>query len=87
MTPEIELANQLCFSIYNANRLFNKFYVEALAPFKLTYAQYLVLMALWEHDDQSLHELGTVLRLSSNTLPVGYGGSAQPMTAANSLFI
>ncbi|ASG78343.1 MarR family winged helix-turn-helix transcriptional regulator [Lactiplantibacillus pentosus] len=68
MTPEIELANQLCFSIYNANRLFNKFYVEALAPFKLTYAQYLVLMALWEHDDQSLHELGTVLRLSSNTL-------------------
>ncbi|MDN6575011.1 MAG: MarR family transcriptional regulator, partial [Lactiplantibacillus plantarum] len=68
MTPEIDLANQLCFSIYNANRLFNKFYVEALTPFKLTYAQYLVLMALWEHDDQSLHELGQVLRLSSNTL-------------------
>lgn len=68
MTPEIDLANQLCFSIYNANRLFNKFYVEALAPFKLTYAQYLVLMTLWEHDDQSLHQLGQVLRLSSNTL-------------------
>ncbi|AUS71128.1 HTH-type transcriptional regulator MgrA [Lactiplantibacillus plantarum] len=68
MTLEIDLANQLCFSIYNANRLFNKFYVETLTPFKLTYAQYLVLMALWERDDQSLHELGQVLRLSSNTL-------------------
>ena len=68
MMPDIDLANQLCFSIYNANRLFNKFYVEALSPFKLTYAQYLVLMALWEHDDQSLHELGRILRLSSNTL-------------------
>ncbi|MFX0554954.1 MarR family transcriptional regulator, partial [Lactiplantibacillus plantarum] len=35
MTLEIDLANQLCFSIYNANRLFNKFYVETLTPFKL----------------------------------------------------
>lgn len=64
----MQLTNQLCFSIYNANRLFNKFYQQALEPFGLTYPQYLVLLSLWEQDEQTLHELGTELSLNSNTL-------------------
>lgn len=68
MNDDIQLTNLLCFSVYNMNRLFNKFYQQALAPFGLTYAQYLVLMSLWEHDNQTLHELGDELKLSSNTL-------------------
>lgn len=65
---EMKLTNQLCFSIYNANRLFNKFYQQSLAEFGLTYPQYLVLMTLWEQDGKTLHQLGDELGLSSNTL-------------------
>lgn len=68
MNDDIQLTNLLCFSVYNMNRLFNRFYQQALAPFGLTYAQYLVLMSLWERDNQTLHELGDELKLNSNTL-------------------
>ncbi|MCO4519398.1 HTH-type transcriptional regulator MgrA [Streptococcus infantarius subsp. infantarius] len=40
------LTNQLCFAIYNANRVFNQFYKQKLAKFDLTYTQYIVLLAL-----------------------------------------
>ena len=50
------------------SRLFAKFYEQQLKPFGLTYSQYLVLLALWEHDNQPLHEVGKQLDLSSNTL-------------------
>ena len=65
---DMKLANQLCFSAYNVSRLFAKFYEQQLKPFGLTYSQYLVLLALWEHDNQPLHEVGKQLDLSSNTL-------------------
>lgn len=68
MTTHLQLAEQLCFSVYNVNRLFNKFYQEALAPYELTYPQYLILTALWEQDQRELRDLGTVLQLNSNTL-------------------
>ncbi|TDM02475.1 MarR family winged helix-turn-helix transcriptional regulator [Macrococcus carouselicus] len=63
-----QLADQLCFSVYNASRLFIKFYHQALSEFELTYPQYLVLMILWEKDEQPLHEIGSQLNLASNTL-------------------
>jgi DNA-binding MarR family transcriptional regulator len=68
MTTHVNLANQLCFSVYNVNRLFNKFYQDALAAYGLTYPQYLLLTVLWNHDHQELRELGSELKLNSNTL-------------------
>ena len=65
---EMNLANQLCFSVYNANRLFNKFYQQALKDFDLTYPQYIVMLALWEQDNLALNQLGMQLDLESNTL-------------------
>lgn len=62
------LTNQLCFAIYQNNRLFNQFYKQNLKTFDLTYTQYLVLLALWEKDEQYLHDLGESLDLASNTL-------------------
>ncbi|MCO4578931.1 transcriptional regulator, MarR family [Streptococcus infantarius subsp. infantarius] len=62
------LTNQLCFAIYNANRVFNQFYKQKLAKFDLTYTQYIVLLALWETDNLALRELGKQLDLASNTL-------------------
>lgn len=66
--PTIRLDNQVCFAVYNANRLYNKFYQLALGPFQLTYPQYAVLLALWEEDAVTLRALGQKLHLESNTL-------------------
>ncbi|WP_125544990.1 MarR family winged helix-turn-helix transcriptional regulator [Levilactobacillus lindianensis] len=62
------LANQLCFALYRASRLYIKLYQQALQPFALTYPQYLVLRMLWEADHQPLHTLGNQLDFGSNTL-------------------
>ncbi len=65
---DFKLSNQLCFSVYEANRLFAKFYQQALSDFSLTYPQYLVLLALWENDHQKVRQLAASLHLASNTL-------------------
>ncbi|MFW3591490.1 MarR family winged helix-turn-helix transcriptional regulator [Staphylococcus caprae] len=62
------LANQLCFSAYNVSRLFAQFHEKELKQFGLTYSQYLVLLVLWENDEQPLNVIGQQLDLSSNTL-------------------
>ncbi|WP_243677037.1 MarR family winged helix-turn-helix transcriptional regulator [Secundilactobacillus collinoides] len=54
---DVSLSEQLCFSVYQANHLFNQFYQKALKDFDLTYPQYLVLLALWEKDGQSVRDL------------------------------
>ena len=46
----------------------NKFYQQALAPFQLTYTQYIVLESLWEDEKLSLSEIGQRVGLESNTL-------------------
>lgn len=65
---DTKLTDQLCFSIYNTNRLFTKFYQKALAPYELTYTQYIVLLSLWEEDCTTLNDLSKKLDLASNTL-------------------
>ena len=65
---DMKLANQLCFSAYNVNRLFGQFYEQQLKQFGLTFSQYLVLLTLWEQSPQTLNAIGQQLDLSSNTL-------------------
>jgi MarR family transcriptional regulator, organic hydroperoxide resistance regulator len=45
-----------------------KVYKPLLAPLGLTYPQYLVMLALWEDDAQSVSALGERLALDSGTL-------------------
>lgn len=68
LDPQHQLSQQICFSYYAVNRLFNRFYQQALEEFELTYPQYLVLVTLWEKSSLKLKELGEVVGLSSNTL-------------------
>lgn len=65
---QAQLVNQLCFAVYDSHRLFNKVYTKALAPFELTYTQYIVLLVLWEKDQRTLTEISQELSLKSNTL-------------------
>ena len=62
------LSDKLCYSIYSTQKLVNKFYQQALAPFQLTYTQYIVLETLWEEEKLSLSEIGQRVGLESNTL-------------------
>lgn len=64
----LALENQLCFSIYSAGLAFNRLYKPVLDALQLTYPQYLVMLALWETDGQTVGELGERLFLESSTL-------------------
>ena len=65
---QLKLENQLCFPLYAASRAITRAYKPLLDPLGLTYPQYLTLMSLWEHGDQSVSELGACLMLDSGTL-------------------
>lgn len=58
----------LCFAIYAAGHAFNRVYKPLLDAIGLTYPQYLVMVALWEQDDQTVGALGGRLSLESSTL-------------------
>lgn len=68
--PEGALAldAQLCFALYTASRAVTRAYGPLLAPLGLTYAQYLVLLVLWEEDGASVKRIGERLALDSGTL-------------------
>ncbi len=62
------LSNLLCHEVYAAGHAFTRAYKPLLEPMGLTYPQYLVMVALWEQDDQTVGGLGEKLSLESNTL-------------------
>jgi DNA-binding MarR family transcriptional regulator len=64
----LALDKQLCFALYSASLAMTKVYKPLLAPLGLTYPQYLVMLALWEDDAQSVSNLGARLALDSGTL-------------------
>ncbi|MDN6117497.1 MAG: MarR family transcriptional regulator [Lacticaseibacillus paracasei] len=68
MVKPITLNEQLCFAIYKAQKQYNHFYSQALAPFKLTYPQYITLLSLYEHGTMSVKQVGQTLELDSGTL-------------------
>ena len=71
MSPAISLLNldrQLCFALYSASLAMTKAYKPLLAQLGLTYPQYLVMLALWQHSPQGMGELGERLSLDSGTL-------------------
>jgi DNA-binding MarR family transcriptional regulator len=64
----LRLDDQLCFPVYAAGNLIGRLYREPLAALDLTYPQYLVMMVLWEHGEQTVGEIGQRLYLDSGTL-------------------
>jgi DNA-binding MarR family transcriptional regulator len=65
---ELILDNQLCFALYRASRSITRLYTRYLAPLHLTYAQYVVMVVLWESDALAVKDLGARLCLDSATL-------------------
>ncbi|GGE60350.1 MarR family transcriptional regulator [Streptosporangium jomthongense] len=72
MDDLLALDNQICFSLYAANRAITARYRPLLAELDLTYPQYLVMLVLWERaragQATRVSDLGARLRLDSGTL-------------------
>ncbi|WP_138735683.1 MarR family winged helix-turn-helix transcriptional regulator [Modestobacter excelsi] len=66
--PSVALDDQLCFALYSASRAVTARHRPMLDRLGLTYPQFLVLMTLWEHDDQSVREISERLDLDSGTM-------------------
>lgn len=64
----LSLDDFLCLDLYATSRAVMKAYTPLLEPLGLTYPQYLVMVALWERDEQPVNELSQRLSLDSGTL-------------------
>ncbi|EOS7952118.1 MarR family transcriptional regulator [Enterococcus hirae] len=65
---DLYLENQLCFPLYAASKEIIRSYNPLLKPLDLTYTQYLVMLVLWENQQVTMKELGSLLCLDSGTL-------------------
>lgn len=68
MYDQLKLNNQLCFRLYTAARLTMQAYWPYFEPLGITYPQYLVLMVLWEKDQQPVNDIAKRLYLETNTM-------------------
>ena len=68
MHAELQLDNQICFRLYTAARLVTQAYTPLLNKLGITYPQYLVLMVLWEKDNQPVNDIARRLVLETNTV-------------------
>ena len=68
MYAELQLDNQICFRLYTAARLITQAYTPILTALGITYPQYLVLMVLWEKDNQPVNDIAHRLLLETNTV-------------------
>ena len=68
MHAELQLDNQVCFRLYTAARLITQAYTPMLTALGITYPQYLVLMVLWEKDEQPVNDIARRLVLETNTV-------------------
>ena len=68
MEDSLRLDKQLCFRLYTASRLIMQAYTPLLSKLGLTYPQYLVMMVLWEKDEQPVNDIARRLVLETNTV-------------------
>lgn len=68
MKDQLHISEQVCFPVYAlAKEIINQ-YRPLLEAQELTYPQYLVMLVLWEHEAQTVNQLGDKLKLDSGTL-------------------
>ena len=68
MMERVGLDDSLCFALYHAANAIIRVYQPLLAKFDLTYPQFLVMMALWDHGPLSVSEIAGRLALAANAI-------------------
>lgn len=64
----LSLAAQLCFALYSTSRSMTAAYRPYLEAMRVTYPQYLTLLALWETPGITMKQLADRLRLDYGTV-------------------
>lgn len=64
----LKLGSQLCFPLYACSKEIIRRYKPFLDRLDLTYTQFITMMAMWEHGELNVKELGKCLYLDSGTL-------------------
>jgi DNA-binding MarR family transcriptional regulator len=64
----LALDRQVCFALAAASRSVIALYRPVLQPLGLTHPQYLVMLALWDHNPRTVTDIGTTLFLEPATL-------------------
>lgn len=64
----LALESQVCFALAVASRRVIGLYRPVLEPLGLTHPQYLVMLALWQHEPLSVRRLGALVSLEPATL-------------------
>ena len=67
-TDLLALESQVCFALAVASRRVIGLYRPVLEPLGLTHPQYLVMLALWQHEPLSVRRLGELVSLEPATL-------------------
>lgn len=63
-----KLSEQVCFALYAASNVLTRVYRSLLEPLRLTYPQFVVMMALWEKDSVSVTYLAACTKLGMPTI-------------------
>ncbi|MDF1694089.1 MAG: MarR family transcriptional regulator [Zhongshania sp.] len=66
--PALKLKHQICHSLYSATNALIRAYRPLLDQLGLTYAQYLVMLALWDEDKVIIKSLVQRTRFDAGTL-------------------
>lgn len=64
----LALESQVCFALAVASRRVIGLYRPLLEPMNLTHPQYLVMLALWQHEPLTVRRLSELLSLDPGTL-------------------
>lgn len=64
----LALESQVCFALAVASRRVIALYRPLLEPMGLTHPQYLVMLALWQHERLTVRELSELVALDSATV-------------------
>jgi DNA-binding MarR family transcriptional regulator len=68
MSDHLRLDDQFCFAVYSTAHALGRAYKPLLGRLGITYPQYLVMLILWETDDQPIGAIGERLGLEYSTL-------------------
>ena len=69
MSEQHNLKEQLCFSLYNAQRQVNRYYSnKVFKKYNFTYPQFLVLSILWDESPVNVKKVVTELALDTGTV-------------------
>ncbi|GAA1841731.1 MarR family winged helix-turn-helix transcriptional regulator [Brevibacterium marinum] len=64
----LALESQICFALSIASRGVISAYRSVLEPIHLTHPQYLVMLALWQHERLPVRQIAELLRLEAATV-------------------